>query len=49
MPPKFYKSFLDFHNNKATYKDFLGVHELAFITFSGLFFLVFNPFYFGKP
>jgi hypothetical protein len=27
----------------------LGVWELAFVTFGGLFFCVLNPFYFGGP
>jgi hypothetical protein len=38
MPPEVLQIILDFHNNKETYKDSLGVQELAFITFDGFVF-----------
>jgi hypothetical protein len=34
-------------NNKTTYKDFLGVQELAFITFNGFFFEFLTPYTLG--
>jgi hypothetical protein len=38
---------LNYNSNKATYKDFLGVWELSFVSFGGLFSEFLTPSTFG--